>query len=403
MSRVKHLSMLIVKLALFVLVFGVTAAMLAMQSYPTDGISFAQNLNENNVDVWLENGATLEYEVVDGEIVFDITQSGEDYDDIVFLLTFEDVKYDSTFIRSLFGEDAGKNEAFISAMENGPWLGHYSFALKGESYLTTTKGYYTFSGTALDDYVESVLSSGANTLEQTESFTVEKEDDSLTVMLIFGTKENGALASGKYTLDAELKLGHPEGERMALGYFDVAGVLFRVAGRALSSTGVEVLDLTFFLTLYCVWVILGWFIYLWRDMRTVIGAFMSGSLPESMITVKDVYVNGVYSGSMTESDAGANLMMRIICAFTVWILLTVTIPLRMLWYLIRDIIYLFKEDEVLEDFSYTGNLLGSIGIHVIIFGLAGVFGVERIVGIIALIVGVGMCIGAHFVCKSREY
>ena len=112
MSRVKHLSMLIVKLALFVLVFGVTAAMLAMQSYPTDGISFAQNLNESNVDVLLENGATLDYEIVDGEIVFDITQSGDDYDDITVFLTFDDVKYDSTFVRSLFGEDAGKNEAY---------------------------------------------------------------------------------------------------------------------------------------------------------------------------------------------------------------------------------------------------------------------------------------------------
>ena len=60
----------------------------------------------------LENGATLDYEIVDGEIVFDITQSGNDYDDITVFLTFDDVKYDSTFVRSLFGEDAGKNEAY---------------------------------------------------------------------------------------------------------------------------------------------------------------------------------------------------------------------------------------------------------------------------------------------------
>ena len=86
----------------------------------------------------------------------------------------------------------------------------------------------------------------------------------------------------------------------------------------------------------------------------------------------------------------------------VWILLTITIPIRMLWYMIRDIIYLFKEDDVLEDFSYTGNILGSVGIHVILIGIVGVFGVAKVFGGIALAAGIAMCIGAHFLCKSKE-
>lgn len=58
---------------------------------------------------------------------------------------------------------------------------------------------------------------------------------------------------------------------------------------------------------------------------------------------------------------------------------------------------------MLEDFSYSGNLIGSVGIHVIFMGLAGVFGTAKIFGVIALIVGVAMCIAAHFLCRSKEY
>lgn len=402
MSRAKHLSMLIVKLALFVLVFALTAALVSMQEYPTDGIPLTQGFDEENIIVILENDARIDWEIVDGELVFDINQSGENYDDIAVLLTFDAVSYDSSFLRSLLGKDAGKHEEFITEMENGPWLGHCNFALKGDSFFTTGSGSYTFTDAALEDYTQSVLSSAANESTRTESFTVERGDDGVNVMLIFGTEDSGALPNGKYTLDAELKLGHPDGEQLKLGYFDIVGILFKVAAQSIGAAGWKIFSVTSWLTLYAVWVILGWFIYLWRDMRTVVGAFMSCSLTGCGTILKDVYVNGVYTGTVEENDGGAGILIGLIYAAITWVILTLTIPLRMIWYVIRDIIYLFKEDEVLEDFSYSGNLLGSIGIHVILIGIAGVFGAGMVLGIVSLIVGVGLCIAAHFLCKSCE-
>lgn len=401
MSRVKHLTMLIVKLVLFVLVFALTAAMMAMQDHPTDGIPLARDFDESNIDVILENGATLDWEITDGELTFDITQSGENYDDITVLLFFDDIGYDSSFIRSLLGDDAGKHEEFLSDMENGPWLGHFNFCLKGDSFFTTDTGDYTLCDDVLTEYVESVVSSDANKSTQTEQFTVEREDESVMVGLMFGAEDTGALKSGRYTLDAELKLGHPDGEKLNLGYFDIVGILFKVAGQALAQSGLKVFSVTNWLTLYCVWVILGWFIYLWRDLRAVLDTFLSASIAASTTIIIHVYVNGIYTGSREESDGG--WFVGLIYALIVWFVLTITIPIRMLWYVIRDIIYLFKEDELMEDFSYTGNLLGSIGIHVILMGIAGVIGVERVFGAVALIVGIGMCIGAHFLCRSKEY
>ena len=82
MSRVKHLTTLIMKLVFLTLVCAATMVMSAMQSVSTDEISIAKDLDENSIDVLTENGATVTWEVVDGELVFDIKQSGDHYDDI---------------------------------------------------------------------------------------------------------------------------------------------------------------------------------------------------------------------------------------------------------------------------------------------------------------------------------
>jgi len=399
--------MLIVKLVLFVLVFALTAALVSMQTYPTDGIPLAKNFDETNIDVMLENGATLDWEIVDGEIVFDITQSGDNYDDITVFMFFREFSYDSSFMRSLLGENAGNHEEYISEMENGPWLAHCNFCLKGESYFTTTKGQYTFGDNTLTEYVENVVSSEANTVTQTESFNVNKEDSSVMVALTFGAENSGALENGKYTLHTELKLGHPEGKKLNIGYFDVVKTLFKLAGQSIERAGMEIFSVTNWLTFYCIWVILGWFIYLWRDMRAVFKVFFAvlcGDYSGAGIVIVSVYRNGTLVSTYEDtSDSGSQILVAILCAALAWVALTITIPIRMLWYMIRDIFYLFKEDEVLEDFSYMGNLLGSVGIHVIIVGIAGVFGIARMFGAIALVVGIAMCIGAHYLCKAVEY
>ena len=114
MSRVKHAVTLILKLVFLVLVFAATMVMMAMQTASSDQIPLARDFDENNIDVLTENGATLEWEIVDGELVFEITQSGDNYDDILVILTFDTVAYDTGFIRSMLGDDAGEHEEFIS-------------------------------------------------------------------------------------------------------------------------------------------------------------------------------------------------------------------------------------------------------------------------------------------------
>ena len=80
----------------------------------------------------------------------------------------------------------------------------------------------------------------------------------------------------------------------------------------------------------------------------------------------------------------------------------VTIPIRIVIYIIRDIIYLFLEDYDLEAFSFLGNFLGSVGIYALIVGVVALMSASYVVGGIGVGVGLVLCIVAHFLCKHRE-
>ena len=74
----------------------------------------------------------------------------------------------------------------------------------------------------------------------------------------------------------------------------------------------------------------------------------------------------------------------------------------MLIHIVRDIIYLIKEDDEIEGFSFLGNILGSAGIYSLIVGITGLFGAGVLIGGIATAIGIALCIAAHFICKHRE-
>ena len=112
MSRLKHLTMLIFKLVFITLVCAASMVMSAMQTVSTDEIPIARDFGDDNIEVLAENGATLTWEVVDGELVFDINQSGDNYDDLTVILTFENVGYNASYIRSMLGDDA--DDAYLT-------------------------------------------------------------------------------------------------------------------------------------------------------------------------------------------------------------------------------------------------------------------------------------------------
>ena len=402
MSRVKHLIMLIFKLVFIAIVCAATMVMMSMQTYQADEIPIAQSFNESNIDVKLQNGASLDWEIVNNELVFEITQSGENFNDIVITLFFSDIKYDSSFIRSLLGKDIEKHEEFISEMEKGPWLAHFNFCLKGESFFTTNRGKYTFSDNASNDYVNGILSSGANTTSQTDSFSINSQSETVMMKLTFGSEDSGALENGKYTLKADLKLGHPEGKQLDVTLLEQAIIVLKFAGKAISEAGWKVFNVTNWLVFYGVMVILGWFIYLWRDVKSMIRIFFALLDGEGTVIIVKTYINGIYQGEHTEYSNGSRLLVALVITMLCYVLFVVTIPIRILIHIIRDFIYLFIEDYEIEAFSFLGNFLGSIGIYALIVGFVGLMSANYLIGGIAAVLGIALCIAAHFICKHRE-
>lgn len=260
---------------------------------------------------------------------------------------------------------------------------------------------YTFWDAALGEYVESVVSSGANTSSQTEDFTVNKDDEYVTAMLIFGAEGQGALANGKYTLKMDLKLAHPEGKQLDMSLFEKAGVVFKLAVQAIADAGWGVFNVTGWLTFYGAMIILGWFIYLWRDLRAMAKIFSAILDGDGTSVIIKVYINGVFSEEYTTTNGG-NIFAALLLTALCYIVFLVTIPLRILIHIIRDIIYLFKEDYDIEAFSFLGNILGSVGIYILIAGIVGLMSASYALGGIATVFGIAACIVARFICKRRE-
>ena len=414
MSRFKHLTMLIMKLVFIVICFIASAVMTSLMEYRTDEIRIGDGITEKDILVFdsdFENtGASLSYEISDGDIIFDIVQSGERYDDIAVLITYPPAVYDTTYLRDMLGKRVEKEQEYLAAMENGPWLGNIDFALKSDKTFSTDRSSFTFTDPDLNDYTESVFVKAANRSNITADFKLTK-DERVDIYIIFGSSEYGALPSGRYTLSADLNVvGHYDSEAYPapkLSPFERVGTIMRVSARAVKDAGLGIFRPSSWLTLYGLIAILGWFMYLYRDARVVISIFiavLSDNWSGAGTIVYNVYKNGIHVGTYADDTGNfAKIAIALIAAMISWFVLTVTIPLRILWYLIRDIIYLFAEDdEALDEFSYLGNLLGSIGIYLALFGFAGIMGAGMVIGIISLVVGIVLVVIGTKLCKDCE-
>ena len=407
MSRAKHLSMLILKICVLVLCFSAVTIMTSLQTYSTDEINVVSGMKNKDILVTAENGATATYEIIDGEIVFNIKQSGKNFDDISALIFTPKAQYDTSYLEEMLGDKVESEQEYITAMNKGPWRCNLAANLKANKTLSKKSGTFTLIDPDDGEYTEMVSSAAANKKVHTEDFKIKK-NESVGFMLIFGSKKTGAMKSGKYTLSADINIRglYEEGTEVPkLSFLDKVGIFTKVSLKAVKEKGWEIFSVTNWLTFYCIIVIIGWLIYLWRDAHLVFKIFMAVYTGDDSpgIILYNVYANGVYVGNYEDtSEDGAALLKAILIAGLCWILITITIPLRILWYLIRDIIYLFKTDEKLEEFSYIGNIIGSVGVYISIFGIVGLLGAGYILGGICLGVGIALCIIAHFVCHKYE-
>lgn len=406
MSRVKHGIFLVCKilflLGCFLLASSYTALAAFVAGGPLDATKGKMDLSGCEILVFDGAGQSLSYEEKDGKIVFDIEQKLAGEEPLCVAITFPAYTYDVApmrdFLKDILGENAAREEAYLRAMEEGPWRSHLNLTLSGDvegkfpqNCIYTVEdpdgGAHTFS-VSREDRLEDVFVS---------------KGEKLTFLLSFGVDGRGNLSSGRYELSAEISMaGLWAGDAPSLSFFSTVEILGKTVARGAAERGPAIFQVENWLIFYGAMIAFGCFVYLWRDVRNMIkifGALMEG---EGVPVIISTYVNGVCVESYESTSGGPSVFLALLVTVLCYMVFLLTIPIRILIHIVRDIIYLIREDYELDGFSLLGNILGSVGIYVAVFGVAGLFGGSPVVGGIAAVVGIAMCVVAGILCKRKE-
>ena len=413
MSRAKHITMLIFKLLFIVLCFAIASVFTLLQGAVGKFDNLKNQIPLDKCEIVVldssfdENGASLSYEIKDGKIVFDIVQSGKNYDDITVMITYPEYSYDCTNMRNYLYETIGnrseKEEDYLKAMEEGPWKSTFSYTLEGDTEGVSSKNViYAVADPDFNEFTDSVQ------YEDVEKTTIRdiyvEKNERLSFMLTFGAKGIGALKSGQYTFSADLSVSGLWENNPRLSFLTMLDTIGTTCKEAIFEKGVSIFQIENWLTFYGVMIVTGMFIYLWRDLRMMVKIFSAimDSMSTGVRVIIHTYINGTYAGSRETIEGSSGLIPAAIITVICFAIFTITIPLRILIYIIRDIVYLFIEDYDLDEFSFIGNIMGGVGIYVVVFGFVGLLSANLLLGGICMVAGIVMCIGASKLCKRKE-
>lgn len=409
MSRIKHIVMILFKVFFIVLCFLVATSYSAIKSADLSALEGMKNkVDLEGCEVLVfssgfeESGASVTYEVKDGKIIFDITQSGLVYDDVAVSISFPEYTYDATemreYLNDVLGKKAKREEGYLKAMEEGPWRANYSFKLTGEG---VDGKKYTVTDSSETEYVQMIVADGSATgIEDVYLMNGEEYD----VMLTFGAEYGGALPSGRYVFESELEVVGLYESNEKISFASTVEIITKICADGIKAKGFGIFDIENFLVFYGAMVVTGMFVYSWRDLRSMIKIFCAvcDSMGDGVWVIVNTYVNGTYTGSYETVRGGPSLLVAFFVTVLCYMVFLLSIPIRMVIFLVRDIVYLFKEDDELEGFPFLGNIIGSVGIYVLLFGVVALLGASYLIGAIGTVVGLAMCITAAILCRRHE-
>lgn len=415
MGRVKHAMTLVFKLFFIVFCFMLAASYTALKNMDTttlDGMKGKLGVDSCEImvmDATFEMiGASLKYEIKDSKIVFDLVQSGDKYDDVCVFINYPAFDYDTSemkkYLQETIGDRAKKEEDYLDAMEEGPWNCNYNFVLSGNVDSENSNNViYTIVDPDFEEHTGVCKAEDGDEKERIEEIYVGKGDEP-SFMLIFGSEKNGALPSGQYVFEADLGVSGLYNEDVELSIVSKIGIIVGTCANAIKEEGFGIFDIENWLVFYGAMIVGGMFIYLWNDLRSmkkIFCAMEEERHPPVRVIIK-VFVNGYCTEEYSYIDYGTDMIASLLVTIMCYFIFLITIPIRIVIHLIRDIFYLFAEDDEIEGFSIIGSILGSVGIYVLMFGIVGFIGVSIVTGVICSVVGLGMCIGAHFICRYCE-
>ncbi len=406
MGRTKRVIDLVVRVVFIVLCLVLTYLFNAVGNFTTG--SDINMLTEESAELLVDGNAEAKMSFEDGKAVVEVITPGDKYTDITVLINVDKISPDTSVLKDAVGEMDGETKEYFEKLDNGPWVTKMHYQLTGDELFANDKSMYTFSDGIHDDYPMGVASSGANQDNVSDELVYEKGDGALAVFTL-GSEDTGSLPAGKYYLTSSLYFTGVENEDGTVEKMPrsaSASAFGTLALNALKNTSfTSFFEISSLLTFYGMIVAFGCVFYLYSDLRSAIkiGAIAAAGDGKVYTVVISTYINGVYSGSRTETYTNGSPFIGCVAFVLSYMLFIITIPLRMVVIIIKDIIHIAAGDANEEGFPLFGNLFGSIGVYAALVCFITLYTSAPVVwSIIAGVIAIPCLIIAGKLCRNAE-
>ncbi len=410
MNRGKHLVLLISSILFVAICFIVMNLSSDLKNYEEYEIDITNTFTIDSFAMECKPTAEMFLDFNNDEIVINITKKGENYDDAGFSFSLPEINYDIENVKQILGNQANENEQYLQALENGPWNGKILFMVSAKNN-ENAKLNYTVQYDNDKESAFRVTKNDSQKFEETESIKITKNDNG-KIRFIFGSKFGGALEEGEYSLKVKVVLtsiykenDSTESEPV-LSIIDKVKIFFNRIINSFKDKGIKgLIQIDNIGLLYKTILIVGLIYFLWVDIRT---AYQLGKiidiydLREGLYIFKDVILNGQYAGD--QGDGSFNKpIIAILVMIVSYAILVVTLPLRVIILIVKDIIGLIIGSEGVEKVPVFGNLLGSLGTYFVILGIYLMFVLTFWIGAIFVVIGALLIFFGHKVTKNNAY
>lgn len=406
MGRVKHAVRFVLLVALLIAAALFALALKPISDYARYETASAARLESGAIVAETKNGAEVAVSREGDSLVFEVIQSGNDYDDVRVTITFPEAAYDTENLAENLGANADtteKNDALtekiLAAYEKGPWIAKMNFSFSAARRESVQDAYYSLSfGKGEAQAREIYFYENARTLSTGEFKLVQGE--AVDMKIIFGSENGGAMRSGKYYLSAQLEIvglcDNP------LSVWERVGTGARVAGATLGKKGISgLMRESFFLTFYGVFCAVIGLAFLWKDLRN------SFTLAGAVVTkkyVKDyaerIFLRGELICDGEISTSGKKLLASVFLGIVFYALWLLFAPIRIIALAAADVYFVVTGDIYEARWSFFGNLLLCFGFVFVLLGAGAMAANSVLVGFGIGILGAAALVFGNMLCKN---
>ena len=414
----------------------VAAALFALAVKPVGNYALYTVANvaeteDDAVTVERKNGATAFVSRENGALVFDVVQSGKNFDDICVTIAFPAASYDTKTLaeklgvtdfdnasnqgdengesgesgesgKEIFPNNATKEEKLLSAFKSGAWLARVNFSFRAARAESVSGARYTlsFGGGAAQE--REISAPEVEKIASTDEFKLSA-GETTKIKIIFGAKEGGAMRSGRYILAADLQITGLSDNPLSV--WEKIGVAFEVAGEAFSRLGlVGLIREGSFLAVYGYFCAFIGAAFLWKDLRN------SFALAAAVVAKKYVkeyaarmFLRGEIVSDGELSTSGKRLLASVFLGIVFYALWLAFAPFRIITLAAADGYYAIAGDIYEKRWSLGGNVLLSFGIVLVFFGAGIMAGGSVAVGLLVGLAGAGALVFGNLLCKNAAF